>query len=172
MPKSYGIIKNLFNDNTLDEWHNVFKKIPTTTETTYGDKCWGIDIKCLAYNWFSKVMMPPIQKQLGEDLKLIFSTFIDTTHPLPIHDDIKSLPDGAVGEHAFSVLIPYTVEYAKERFSDVGTCFYNNDKTMLERVNWNKGSLIWWKSSMLHSSSNFLNEGVSSKQYFVTHTYV
>ena len=48
MPASYGIIKNLFTDNTLDEWHDVYKKIPKTTTTEYGDKCWGIDINSLA----------------------------------------------------------------------------------------------------------------------------
>ena len=172
MPASYGIKKNLFTDNTLDEWHDVYKKIPTTTTTEYGDKCWGIDINSLAYRWFIKIVMPSIRDQLGSDLNLIFSTYIDADHPLLIHDDVKPLPIGIEGKQAFSVLIPYSVDHKKDTFEKVGTCFYDNNKKMIERLSWEQGSMIWWQSNLLHSSTDFRAEGIKSKQYFVTHTYV
>ena len=39
-------------------------------------------------------------------------------------------------------------------------------------LNWEENCLIWWDSNVLHASSNFKNEGIESKQYFITHTYV
>jgi len=172
MLKPYGIIKNLFSDATLQEWYDIFMKIPTITKTEDGDNCWGLDINSRFYSWFQKKMMPHIQEHLGKDLKLIFCSYIDSKHPLPIHDDLKKLPNGAIGSHAFSILIPYSVENAKDSFSKVGTCFYDKDKKIIENLAWDKGSMVWWKSSTLHSSSDFVKEGVKSKQYFVAHTYV
>ena len=56
-----GIIKNKFSSPVLDEWQSIFKK-NTITKTKYGDDCWGIDIKCLSYNWFLKKIRLSILK--------------------------------------------------------------------------------------------------------------
>ena len=96
--------------------------------------------------------MPSIRDQLGSDLNLIFSTYIDADHPLLIHDDVKPLPIGIEGKQAFSVLIPYSVDHKKDTFEKVGTCFYDNNKKMIERLSWEQGSMIWWQSNLLHSS--------------------
>ena len=54
MLKPYGIIKNLFSDATLQEWYDIFMKIPTITKTEDGDNCWGLDINSRFYSWFQK----------------------------------------------------------------------------------------------------------------------
>jgi len=172
MSKQYGIIKNVFKEEQLDEWCSVFKKL-TTTNTSTGDKCYGIDINNLAYKWFLKKMLPDLQIHFEEHIKLIFSAFINLETVLPIHDDIKPIPNNAVGKHFVSILIPFSIDENKNiDFSKVGTCFYDAEKNLIERVGWDKGCLLWWNSNLLHSSSDFKKEGVSSKQYWITHTYV
>ena len=39
-------------------------------------------------------------------------------------------------------------------------------------VNWRPGSVIYWNERYLHSSDNFVQNGVTSKQALVIHTYV
>ena len=172
MSAQYGIFSNVFQQEILQEWHDIYKKLPTKTHTIYGDPCWGIDMNSLAYAWFKKVVLKQIQKHLGDDLKLIFSSFIDLSHILLIHNDIKRLPENANGQHAYSVLIPYSVNHNDSSFDKVGTCFYDDNKKLIENITWQKGSMIWWKSELLHNSSNFKDLGIDSKQYFITHTYV
>ena len=55
---------------------------------------------------------------------------------------------------------------------DIQTSSIGRLKKIIENLAWDKGSMVWWKSSTLHSSSDFVKEGVKSKQYFVAHTYV
>ena len=171
MTNKFGIIKNKFSSDLLDEWQDIFKK-NTITKTDSGDNCWGIDKKCLSYNWFTKKVMPQLIESFSEDTKLIFSSLIDLHSAFPIHDDIKPLPEGAEGKHYLSILIPYSVDNRKEKYNEVSTCFYDNNEKLLDCVKWEENSLIWWESDLLHASSDFKGKGIESKQYFITHTYV
>ena len=166
-----GIIKNKFSSSMLDEWQSIFKK-NNITKTMYGDNCWGIDIKCLSYNWFLKKVMPQITETFSKDTKLIFSSFIDLNKIFPIHNDLKPLPEGKSGKHYLSIMIPYSIDYKKENYDKISTCFYNNDKQLIKCINWEENCLIWWNSNVLHASADFKSKGIESKQYFITHTYV
>ena len=44
--------------------------------------------------------------------------------------------------------------------------------TVQNIVNWKTGSVICWDESLLHASDDFLNNGITSKQAIVIHTYV
>ena len=169
--QKYGILHDVVDDHTLDEWKNIYQKVSITKSET-NDNCWGIDKNCYAYNWFLKKVMPVIAKTFDEDAELIFSSFMDMHTPLKIHTDLKPLPEGASGKHYVSILVPYSIDYQKENFNNASTCFYNEDKTLIETIPWQRNSLIWWDSSLLHDSGDFSNRGIESKQYFITHTYV
>jgi hypothetical protein len=169
--QKYGILPNTVDDAILDQWREIYQKT-TITKTADNDNCWGIDKKCHAYNWFLKKVMPIIGKTFNEGAKLIFSSFIDLHTPLKIHTDLKTLPEGESGEHYISILIPYSIDYQKENFNNASTCFYNEDKTLIDTIPWQRNSLIWWDSSLLHNSGGFLQHNIKSKQYFITHTYV
>ena len=171
LDKKFGIIKNKFSSSLLNEWQEIYKK-NTITKTLQGDDCWGIDKNCLAYNWFLKKVMPQLSESFPKDTKLIFSSYINLHSIFSIHNDIKPLPNGAEGKHYLSILIPYSIDHKKENYDKVSTCFYDNDKKLIECVGWEENSLIWWESDLLHASSDFKTQGIDSKQYFITHTYV
>ena len=169
--QKYGILPNAMDDLTLDRWREIYQK-NTITKTTDNDDCWGIDKKSLAYNWFLKEVMPVITETFDKDAKLIFSSFIDLHTPLQIHRDLKPLPEGESGENYASILIPYSIDHQKENFKNASTCFYDEDKRLIDTITWQRNSLIWWDSSLLHDSGGFLQHNIKSKQYFITHTYV
>ena len=171
LDKKFGIIKNKFSSPVLDEWQSIFKK-NTITKTIYGDNCWGIDIKCLAYNWFLKKVMPQITETFSKDTKLIFSSYINCSTVVPIHTDIKTIPNNEKGQHYASILIPYSIDNKKDNFQKVSTDFYNENKELTDQIQWEENCLIWWDSTLWHGSSDFKKENIESKQYFITHTYV
>jgi hypothetical protein len=170
LAQKYGILLNDVDDQTLDQWKDVYQK--TTITKNGDDNCWGIDKKCYAYNWFLKKVMPVIGKTFDEGTKLIFSSFMDSHTPIKMHTDLKPLPEGESGKHYLSILIPYSVDYKKENYDKLSTCFYNNDKQLVKCIDWEENCLIWWNSNVLHASADFNSKGIKSKQYFITHTYV
>jgi len=169
--QKYGILQDVVDEHTLDEWKNIYQK-NSITKTSTNDNCWGIDKKCYAYNWFLKKVMPVIAKNFDANTKLIFSSFIDLHTPLELHTDIKPLPEGESGKHYISILIPYSIDNNKENFVGASTRFYDRDKKLIESIAWNKNCLIWWDSNYLHDSGGFKEHNIKSKQYFITHTYV
>lgn len=171
LEKKFGIIQDVFSNDILEQWQTIYKK-NTITKTDAGDDCWGIDKECLSYNWFLKVVMPKLSDSFDKDMKLIFSSLIDLHSIFPIHNDIKPLPANATGKHYLSILIPYSIDNKKENYNKVSTCFYDEDKKLQECITWKENSLIWWESDLLHASSDFKSNGIDSKQYFITHTYV
>ena len=171
LAQNYGILLNAVDDQTLDQWKEVYQKT-SITKTEDNDNCWGIDKKCYAYNWFIKKVMPVIAKTFKEETKLIFSSFIDLHTPLKMHTDLKPLPEGESGKNYVSILIPYSIDHQKENFDNASTCFYADDRTLIDTIQWQKNSLIWWDSSLLHDSGGFSKHDIQSKQYFITHTYV
>ena len=174
--QKYGILHDVVDDHTLDEWKNIYQKVSTTyatiLEKNYGI-CWGIDKKCYAYNWFLKKVMPVIAKTFDANTKLIFSSFIDLYTPLPQHIDIKPLPEGASGKHYVSILVPYSIDNEKRKLcKGASTRFYDENKTLIDTIQWKSNCLLWFDSNYLHDSGDFTNHGIESKQFFVTHTYV
>ena len=90
--KNYGIIKNYFMSDELNDWKEKFKR-NTITKTTYGDNCWGIDVNCLSYLWFKKVVLSRFLKFLDPNVKLIFASYIDCFTTFPVHTDVKLIPN-------------------------------------------------------------------------------
>jgi len=169
--EKYGIIKNVLSKKDLDDWRNIYQKV-TSTRTNEGDPCWGIDINCLAYNWFSKEIMPIIQNNSPREVKLIFSSFIQLHNPINIHRDIKDIPNNGVGKHYRSILFPYAVDDDKVNFKNASTRFYSDDKILTDTISWEPYSMIWWDSEILHDSGDFDKLGIKCKEYIITHTYV
>jgi len=44
MAIDYGILEDVVDDQTLDDWKTIYQK-NSITKTTYGDDCWGIHKK-------------------------------------------------------------------------------------------------------------------------------
>jgi len=169
--QKYGILHDVVDSHTLDQWKDIYQKSSITKSVT-NDNCWGIDKKCYAYNWFLKKVMPVIAKTFDANTKLIFSAFIDLYTPIPPHTDIKPLPEGASGKHYISILVPYSIDNEKQNFKSASTRFYNEDRKLIDTIQWKSNCLIWWDSNYLHDSGDFSDHGIESKQYFITHTYV
>lgn len=169
--KQYGILTDFVDDGTLEEWKKIYQKT-SITKTTDGDPCWGIDKKCLAYNWFLKKVFPVLTRTFDKEIKLIFSSFIDLSKPFPKHTDLKPIPDNGTGKHYVSILIPYGINNKKDYFEKASTRFYANNETLVDVIQWKKNCMIWWNSEIIHDSGSFSGHGILSKQYFITHTYV
>lgn len=169
--EKYGIIKNALSHVNLDNWKAVYQKL-TPTETNEGDPCWGIDVNCLAYNWFLKEVMSVIQHNSPHEVKLIFSSFINLHNPIGIHRDIKEIPNGGVGKHYRSVLFPYAVDNDRTDFKNASTRVYDDNKILTDTLTWEPDSILWWDSEVLHDSGDFMNHDIKSKEYIITHTYV
>lgn len=170
MALNYGIVDDIVDDQTLDDWKKIYQK-NSITKTHVGDDCWGIDKKSLAYSWFIKKVMPVITKTFKEDVKLIFSSFIDLHEPLTPHNDIKPLPEGVKGKHHVSILVPYSVNNQKDLVTKGCTRIYGLPEVLRETLEWRRNSAIWWSSEVFHDSGEF-DHTLKSKQYFITHTYV
>jgi len=162
---------NIFNVEQLYEWKRIFQK-NSITKTSNGDDCWGIDSKCLSYNWYKKVVMPIFQDFFNRDLKLIFASYIDCLKTFPMHKDIKPLPEGGAGTHAVSILVPFTLDYKFENFDKVSTDMFDEGGQLIEKLQWKQNSFVWWDSDTNHASSDYETRGIHAKQYFITHTYV
>jgi hypothetical protein len=167
----FGIIKNGLTQVDINDWKNVYQKV-TSTNTNEGDPCWGIDINCLAYNWFTKQVMPLIKKNFTNDVELIFSSFIRLHNPIQIHKDIKEIPNNASGTHYRSILFPYSVDGDVKNFKNASTRFYDDNKDLIGTIVWEPDSIIWWDSEVLHDSGDFTKFDVKYKEYIITHTYV
>ena len=98
--KNYGIIKNYFMSDELNDWKEKFKR-NTITKSMYGDDCWGIDVNCLSYLWFKKVVLSRFLKFLDPNVKLIFASYIDCFTTFPVHTDVKPIPNNASTIRAF-----------------------------------------------------------------------
>lgn len=170
MKYGYGP-KNIFTTDQLNEWKNVFK-LNTITKTSNGDNCWGIDKKCLSYNWYKKTVMPVFQIFFQKPLKLIFASYIDCDETFPIHTDIKPLPDNEHGKHAVSILVPFTIDNKFENFNLISTNMFDKKEKKIYELKWESNSFIWWDSHVHHASSDYKSKGIKTKQYFITHTYV
>lgn len=169
--EKYGIIKNVLSKKKLDNWKKIYQKV-TSTKTNEGDPFWGIDNNCLAYNWFLKEVMPTIQENSPQQVKLIFSAFVQLKNPINIHKDLKDIPNGVIGQHYRSILFPYAVDNDKNNFKKASTRFYNNSEVLSDTIIWEPNSIIWWNSEILHDSGDFHKLNIGFKEYFITHTYV
>jgi len=183
--KNYGIIKNYFLSEELEDWKAKFqlnsvtksiygdnRKLSPETQLTHGDDCWGIDINCLSYAWFKKIVWAKILQLFNPDMKLIFASYTNCSTVAPVHIDIKTVPNNEKGQHYVSILIPYSIDNKKDNFQKVSTGFYNENKELKEQIQWEENCLIWWDSTLWHASSDFKKENIESKQFFVIHTYV
>ena len=169
---NFGIIKDAVDIKKLFLWRDIYQKGQKLT-TSIGQPCWGIDHKSLSYAWCMKTVMPIIWENFSSDLKLIFSAYQETHNHFSIHKDLKPLPEGAVGTHSMSILFPVSTDGGDiEKLHKVGTCFFDDEKRLLECIPWEANSIIWWRSQVFHSASDFAKQGINTKEFFITHTYV
>jgi len=169
--QKFGIIKNAVIKGQIDSWKDIYKKGRKDIMAN-NDSCWGIDINSLAYAWCLKNVMPIIWKNFSKDEKLIYSSYKDVTSPFGMHRDLKPLPQGVEGVHSLSVLFPLSIDGGVDNMHKVGTNFFDDDSNLLECIPWEPNSIIWWRSEVLHSGSDFRERGIQTKQFYITHTYV
>lgn len=191
-----GIIKNIFSEQQLENWKNVFKKYCVPTKSKLGDDCFGIDINSTrAYLWYTKELFPEIKRIFDRaDLKTIFAMYAKFTRPFQIHHDVKPIPNNMKGQNYISCLMPLAVNGDPKLCNQVSTAVFDEKEnpsfeddhnnlfqhcsiedlkkfTVRENYNWNRGDLIWWDSRLYHSSCDFTQK-FKNKEAFVIHTYV
>ena len=170
--ENFGIIKDAVDGKNLFSWRDIYQK-SQKLETSIGQPCWGIDYKSLAYAWCIKTVMPIIWENFSRDLKLIFSAYQETHSYFSIHKDLKPLPEGVVGTHSISILFPVSIDGGiTENLHKVSTCFFDDEKRPLGCIPWEANSIVWWRSHVFHSGSDFSDQGIKTKEFFITHTYV
>ena len=169
--QNFGIIKEALDWDKLISWKDVYKKGKVHSMIN-GDPCWGIDKRSYAYSWCLKNVMPIIWKNFNKDEQLIYSAYKDMKSPFGIHRDLKPLPEGVEGVHSLSILFPLSADGSVDKINKIGTNFFDDDGKLAESILWEPNSIIWWKSEILHSASDFRDEGIKSKQFYITHTYV
>ena len=168
--ENYGIVRNVISQDVLDQWQSVYKKM-VLSKTDNGDDCWVINKDCPAYAWHMKKIIPIISKPFGNKPKLLFSSFYDMRHPLKIHNDRGADSENGPADRYFSVLFPYSANNKTSELNNVSTRFYDDNRNLIGNLVWEKNSLLWWDSAVLHDSGDFLSKNIASKQYFINLVY-
>jgi hypothetical protein len=192
----YGSIENFWSGHDLDDWVKKFTMIESikqdSLEKGRGDFA-GINSLDVRYKWFDVKIFSKIKDVFG-DIKLIFAAFANADAPFPIHLDYWSdkIPEEGKSPY-YSFVIPYSVDNDKTLVEESSTMVFDDKPsndwkdlhdqylthhkvedikkyTLLKNNHWKKDLLIYWHSSLNHSSSNFRNNH-TSKQMFVIHTY-
>jgi len=160
-----GIIPNFVSAEELKKWVSIMEQFEETifyqpvTRENIGT-CKGVDEKNKkGYLLFDRAILKKIRKHFNQDTKLNFSHYADSTIPIKTHVDVWDKPP------YISCLIPVSVDY------DINLC--NRASTIVNGVEykWCHGDLIWWDSTLPHSSNDFTLTN-TSKQGIVIHTYV
>jgi hypothetical protein len=194
-----GIIKNVFDQEELDEWKTYFIKWTKTGDHILN--CYGIDkANQPAEIWFQKKVFSKIKKTVDmPTLKSIFGMYAESVSPYPLHTDEYHLGQKNIkGEPGISWLVPYQVDESSQKINQASTIIFNETNlkeeknqidqdqinryfthcdletlkklSILDIYNWEPGSLIWWDMRLFHCSGSFRN--FKTKEMFVGHTYL
>ncbi len=160
-----GIISKFVEPEELDKWVHLMKQFDTTTfyqpQSTLdiGD-CYGVDSSNKkGFVFFEHVIMKKLRASFSTETKLIYGMYVHSTSPIKEHVDVWDKPPYV------SCLIPVSVDEDKT-LCDRSSTIVNN----VEHV-WKHGDLVWWDSTLPHSSNDFTLTN-TSKQSIVIHTYV
>jgi ectoine hydroxylase-related dioxygenase (phytanoyl-CoA dioxygenase family) len=185
-----GIIKSWINASTLNDWRDKFMMTTATSANAENSITYGIDKNNKKmYLWFEHVILKSLRKEFPE-CELFFAHYMDSKTPLHIHCD--TFPEKEDYTPYVSFLIPISVDNDAELCNNSSTIILDpgtgdsNDyekyftHESVEKVSqykirqvleWNKGDLLWWDSTLYHASNNFLKTN-SSKQCIVIHTKI
>ena len=160
-----GIISEFVSSDELSQWVNIMKQFDSTvfhqpfTRENIGS-CYGVDENNKkGFVLFEKIIMKRIKEYFNKETKLNFSHYVSSTDPIKTHVDVWDKPP------YISCLIPVSVD------EDITLC--NRSSTIVDNIEhiWKHGDLIWWDSTLPHSSNDFTLTN-TSKQSIVIHTYV
>lgn len=160
-----GIIYDFVESSELLKWVDLMKQFTTTTfyqpnSTVDIGKCHGVDENNKkGFVLFEHVIMKKIRKSFNKETKLYFGHYVNSTSPIKTHVDVWDKPP------YISCLIPVSVD------NDITLC--DKSSTIVDNKEhiWKHGDLIWWDSTLPHSSNDFTLTN-TSKQSIVIHTYV
>ena len=168
-----GHVKDYIEHDDLLRIIRIMQSFPMNPAD--GGFCHGVDHQHRAYDWFRVHVLESLCKHFDRDLKLVFGMYLDLHSPFTIHSDIRPCE----GEPYVSCLIPCSVNYQAHLCSLATTTVYNEldtgqgpptEPTLQANYTWNRGDLIWWNTSLFHSSGEF--KDFQNKQSIVIHTYV
>jgi hypothetical protein len=163
---------NFVTDKELEEWTNIMKSfnVGEFNQTGHGEyigSSHGVDKNNKkGYLWFDRIVMRKLRDFFGEDLKLIFSQYVDCNKPIAKHNDIF---DWISVAPYISLVIPCSVDNNSTDCKKASTIIETPDNKIIKQV-WNSGNMIWWDSTLQHWSGDF--DTFSNKQMIVCHTYV
>ena len=174
MVTNYGYIENFVQDDQLEKWKVMYKKV-STGEQYRGSFTWGIFQNLsnkstknhLGFKLFTKEIIPMIQALLPANTKYNFSSFNRMFGPLPIHKDTAPNDDCTPGK---SIIFPYSVDGDRTNFKGASTRIYDQDKNLVETLIWKPNMLLWLQGDLYHDSGDFTN--FDYKEFFMTQTYL
>lgn len=185
-----GVLKSWVNADTLDDWRNKFMMTDANVANAENSISHGIDKNNKKmYLWFEHVILRRLYKDFG-NCELVFAHYMESKTPLHIHCDTFV----EIEEYTpyVSFLIPISVDNDAKLCNNSSTIILDpgiGDSTdyqkyftheSVEKVSqykirqvleWNKGDLLWWDSTLYHASNDFLKTN-SSKQCIVIHTKI
>lgn len=162
----HGIITDFVSPSTLTTWVNILKTfnandfIQHLSKEKIGESR-GVDKNhAKGFLWFDRVIMRSVRQHFGEDTKLFFAHYCDSTKPIAPHYDTWDEVEPYV-----SMLIPVSVDHDPALCSAAATVVGDDHHV------WRAGDLVWWDSELLHGSNDFTKTN-TSKQSIVIHTHV
>ena len=199
LDKTGGIVRDVFDPDTMQEWQEYFQKWQKTGDDRLN--CYGIDDKNQeAERWFQSRIFSKVQEVLNNpEMRSIFGMYAESVKPYIIHSDSYHVEkNGKSGQPHLSWLIPYKVDGSQKDLSMASTIIFNEvtldqeknqiEESLIEKyfthcdrdsikrlsiykvLHWEPGSLIYWNQHNLHCSGSF--NGFSTKEMFVGHTFM
>jgi hypothetical protein len=195
-----GQIENFFSESELTRIQTLFKHPSLIDTGGEGQaKTTGLDQKNVFYPLFDKLFFKKLQMTFGKNLKLVWAMWCDSHEPFDLHTDKeKHQQSGLPGKPWISFLVPFSVDHDITKTNLANTIIFNEHDicqpctpnaldifethcshasknrlacvTLQKKIDWNRGSVIWWHSLLVHGSGHFLN--FSTKQMVVIHTYI
>ena len=109
LKKISGQEYNVISDDELSHWQYVLSRC----EGLYikENYCHGVDENHKMYGWFIKNCFSKIKNIVDDqNIKLVFSMFLNETKPWGIHTDAYHVQDRKDRQSAYSILIPLSVD--------------------------------------------------------------
>jgi hypothetical protein len=195
-----GSILNVFTENEIIKISAILSKLPDQKNTgefhAYAN---GFQKKDLIYPAMKKLALEKIETVLEHPINLLHGMLLKEEHPWEIHTDYIKKDDPAPDLAILIPLNieeinTHTVVFNEECLDNFDNFILNNNKLennakhlynnlcshetidRLEYVSlqgaykWIPGSVIYWNRKLLHSSDNFLQNGISQKTALVLFT--
>lgn len=122
----FGQLYNVFSDDDVKKWVQTLKI--TEPVVIKGNLCHGVDKNnTVFYQWFMKNIFSKIQEIFNDDLVLLFGMYLVENAPWGIHTDAYHVETRPGMIPAYSMLIPYSVDFDTNLVTKSQTIVFNEE---------------------------------------------